>query len=70
MKNRVCKYLKTAGLLVTLAWLVLPRPAAAVEQTICAVVNLELGQQAALEREGFTARLALTNNGKGSGLDF
>ncbi|MFA7009512.1 MAG: hypothetical protein WC204_11695 [Elusimicrobiales bacterium] len=36
-------------------------PAYAVE-TVCAVVNLELGQQSALEREGFNARLALTNN--------
>ena len=62
MRNGLYKLLKTAGLIGALVWAALPRPAAAVEQTICAVVNLELGQQAALEREGFTARLALTNN--------
>ncbi|MDP3544321.1 MAG: hypothetical protein Q8T11_17790 [Elusimicrobiota bacterium] len=31
-------------------------------QAICAAAKLELGQEAALEREGFTARLSLTNN--------
>lgn len=32
------------------------------QQTVCAVVKLELGQQAALEREAFKANLGLTNN--------
>ncbi|MEW5883899.1 MAG: kelch repeat-containing protein, partial [Armatimonadota bacterium] len=31
-------------------------------QAICAAAKLELGQEAALEREGFTARLSMTNN--------
>lgn len=32
------------------------------QQTICAAAKIELGQEAALEREGFTATLSMTNN--------
>ncbi|MDE2141047.1 MAG: hypothetical protein KGJ84_01375 [Elusimicrobia bacterium] len=40
----------------------LPPVRAWAQQTVCAVVKLQLGQQAALEREAFKANLGLTNN--------
>jgi len=55
MKNKIWLVL---GLILTAAF----RSSAFAADTVCAVVNLELGQQSALEREGFNAKLALTNN--------
>ncbi|MEK7384742.1 MAG: hypothetical protein AAB262_15865, partial [Elusimicrobiota bacterium] len=58
MQNKLNRRL--AALALTLA--ALSPLAAWAQQTVCAVVRLELGQQAALEREAFKASLGLTNN--------
>jgi sugar lactone lactonase YvrE len=50
-----------AAALLALLCLAFPIEAAS-QQAICAAAKIELGQSATLEREGFTATLAMTNN--------
>ncbi|MFA5162765.1 MAG: IPT/TIG domain-containing protein [Elusimicrobiales bacterium] len=62
MENKKFSILKLSAWLA-LSCAALPAwPGSAVSGTVCAVVNLQLNQEAALEREGFIAKLTLTNS--------
>jgi len=57
-KNAMTATARTGALLLAFLFV----PAMATAQSICAAAKIELGQEAALEREGFTATLSMTNN--------
>ena len=60
INQSVRRALSMALVAAACGWFV--QPAAGQEASVCTVVQLDLGQKAALEREAFNAHLTLTNN--------